>query len=493
VRERQRVARPMPGMEQDDGMGMVEVIVSMFVLTVAVLAMAQGIALALNSLGTSTQRQQATAEVTAVLEQARSLDHATVAMRTGDAVIPGAQYDPDGAGPLQGEAVLATATGAITGPPYQSQNGPRTVRTYVTQFVDPTLPAGGDNARRVTAVATYGTGQEVRQSTLIAATQRGLPVPAYSVSPETRALSAPASSTVCAGHGITNHGTPDRYDVLLPTAPALPAGYTVAVYHDVDGDGVLDAGEPALTDLSGDGRPDTAAPLDTNATLSLLLCYDGTATTTEPPPVSLSTEVRSLYDSAVTKTLTHELTIGSGLFLLLHDLDNTQAHDRVVADVLPMNPTPSIQTTLFDYDTNLDPADLPGIYLPRGGQTVRWRHQFPAVRTIDDEAMLRVWVAPTTALTGSGPPVDIRLSVEVDHLRSNGNQQADLSTQAYLAPHAGTGWQMYDLLVPLPPTTSFTVNQYLQLTLGCQATSGQDCHVAYDTTGFPSYLRVQSP
>lgn len=488
----------MDGAEQEDGMGMVEVIVAMFVLTVAVLAMAQGMALSLSSLGLSTQRQQATAEVTAVLEQARALDHATVAMRTGDAAIPGGTYDPDGAaGPLAAETVLASAAGAVTGAPYQAQNGTRTVRTYVTRFADLTLPAGGDNAVRVTGVATYGTGQEVRQSTLIAPAQRGLPLPAYAISPQTLALTAPAASVVCAGHAITNQGTPDRYDVLLPTAPALPVGYTVAVYHDVDGDSVLDPGEPALTDLSGDGRPDTAAPLDTNATQSLLVCYDGTAVPTEPPPSTLQVEVRSLYDSTVATTLTHDLTIGSGLFLFLHDLGAPTPpadHDRVAAAALPMNPTIPTQPTLFDYDANLDPTDLPGLHLPAGGQNVRWRHQFPLARQINGQATLRVWVATTAALTGGGPPATLRLAVTLDHLKGNGNLQATLTTRSFDPVHPGTGgWVPYDLLVPLTATTNFTANQYLQLTVACTSPGGEACHVAYDTSGLPSYLKVQSP
>lgn len=477
----------LPG-EGEEGISLVEVMVAMLVLTVALLALLQGMAASLVSLRVAEARQQATAQVTAILEQARALDHAVLAMRLGDPVVPvGGTYDPDGSGPLAAEPVVQSSTGAVRGTPYQ-EDGSRTVRTSVTQYDDPTLPAGTAQPRRVTVIATFGPGnQEVRQSSLVAESVRGLPLPAFTISPTDVTLTAPVSDVVCAGHTITNIGAPDRHDVVFPALPLTMTGFTMRAYHDADGDGVLDVGEPLLVDTSGDTVPDTSTPTPTDATFPLLICYDPGASITEFT-ATLTVVVRSLYDSSVDEVLTHNLRVGNGEVLFLHDLDTTADHVRDVTDRLPANPTAPSATVLVNYDTNLDPFGQPGLYLPRDGQTAVWRHQFPAARTLSAvvPATLRLWVAPAAAPGAES----LTLRVRTRHLRSNTTVQASLSDSSYAVTASSTAWTAYDLSLPLL-AASFTANQYLEVEVGCTGASTQDCHTAYDTTAFPSSLQVR--
>lgn len=483
----------------EQGLSLVEVLVAITVLTVALLAMA-GVAVAsLASLSHSKQRQQATTAVARALELTRAVDYAELAMRDSDS--PPAQYDPDAAEPLAAETVVATPTGPVTSAPYDFTADGISVQTFVTWFDDPGPPVNVRAAKRITAVATWGQAARagtVRQSTLVAETNRGLPEPAFDISPLVQSTLKPPGVTICFAHTLKNLGAPDRYDVVFPTAATHPSmnSYTVSAYIDSNSNGVGDATE-LMVDVTGDGRPDTPSPLATNATLALLVCY--VPTTGSNPDLNAQVTVRSGYDSTVTAVVEHDATVSPFLRLWLHDrpANATTEHSRdcTAGGYNTLDYSAPTRATLVNYDRSASDT-LPGLGVAKGQTactsrgTLRLQFQLPEARTLTGQATLTLWTSWASALTGSTSARSQRLSVNV--VRVVGTTVTTLSTTTLNYSHAQAGWRRHDkALNAFAGPTVFPVNSYLRLEVACVSSSAENCHLAYDTTTYPAVLVVQ--
>jgi hypothetical protein len=155
----------------EDGVTLVEVLVAMFLLTGAMLAMAHVATSGLVSLRDATDRTTAIALATEVLEQSRQVPWDVLLLDATDhAPVCGDMIAIDDAGSVTEPAVCDAAGAVGAAAPYWGANGKYDLETYVTSI--PNFP----NARRVTTVVSWdqGTGpRTVRSSTVIAQVDRG--------------------------------------------------------------------------------------------------------------------------------------------------------------------------------------------------------------------------------------------------------------------------------------------------------------------------------
>ncbi|MEO8107973.1 MAG: prepilin-type N-terminal cleavage/methylation domain-containing protein [Actinomycetes bacterium] len=253
-----------------DGFTLIEVIVALSIATVVFSAMAAAGLAGVKASVVARQNQQAVDVLNRLVEEARGVNFATLAMVTsdlqvGDNAITGSPPRYTVANGIGPENVWADATGAVN-PHVETVSSSTTAdavdyttKTYVT------LPAGTtlDNSdqpyqKRLTIVATwtaYGSTHERTISTLLTETTRGLPLPRYAVIPTspTTASKAPGA-TLTWGFQVINRGARDAFNISASTG-------TWTYYVDDDCNGALDAGEATTltnTDAAlGDSRPDT--------------------------------------------------------------------------------------------------------------------------------------------------------------------------------------------------------------------------------------------
>ncbi len=250
-----------------DGFTLIELIVALTIATVIFSAMAAAGLAGVKASVVARQNQQSVDVLNRMVEQARGVSYASVAMVTSDLSVndtaitgsPKKYTVPNGIG---AENVWAEATGSVN-PHVTSETSPDgiiyTTRTYVT------VPAGTafDNTgqpyqKRLTVVAewtSYGSTHERTISTILTDTARGLPLPRYSVTPTSPTAVAQApSSTLTWGFQVINRGARDTFNVSASVG-------TWTYYEDTDCDGARDPGENttlANTDSAlGDTRPDT--------------------------------------------------------------------------------------------------------------------------------------------------------------------------------------------------------------------------------------------
>lgn len=222
--------------------------------------------------------------------------------------------------------------------------------------------------------------------------------------PVTPALSQTAipGQTVYYSYSLTNTGNDaDSYDIEpdfdgVNTTMVIGAG-DITIYHDVNGNGVLDGGEPAI---SVGGVPGTLGPLNAGTTVSLLVSYQvpPTAATGEVAYVgvqatstndALQVDDRNYHlttvvsDATLTATMTGlpanvdpgntvTYTIAGG------NVGNDDAHGVTVAsvgltgiliyDILPVNPSTGLPLALAGLPGGA-PAGGSVIYLPTGSPT----------------------------------------------------------------------------------------------------------------------------
>jgi len=499
---------------EEAGLGLVEVVVAVMVLTISVLALASGAVQSLASLGESKQRQLGTVAATRSLETVRSYPYNLIALQSNQAPA-GTTFDPDGAGPLAAEPVVRTLNGAVTGGVHQATTAGVAVETWVTAYDDPVL-SGTENARRVTAVASWtrgGTTKVVRESTVVSEASRGQTAAAFSLAPsapQTRTITSESPDPTCFAHTITNNGGNDRYDVTLPTV----AAYEVFAYGDMNGDNLGDLSE-RLVDQSGDGRPDTPQTVLQNGTFPLLICYRplGAGTT-----VSASVTVRSTVDPSVARTMSHALSLtasptpspspsataspsptptsGGSTTFYLHDPNVTADHDRVLDTIYVMDTTGPSATTLYNYDRNQDPDDVPGLFIKKAETQYdgQWMYQYPAATTLSGQSDLILYLTWRDALLQSRTDLkNIQIKVTVQRRATNGTtvNQTLVNGVSIAAPHAQAGWK--ELIVTLDlPTADFAAGEYLHVRVGCASVSEEECLLAYDTTAYPSSFTVRS-
>jgi hypothetical protein len=155
----------------EDGVSLVEVLVAMFLLATALMALAQVATTGLFAVRDAADRTTAMGLATRAVEAARHVPWEDLALDSAaHSAECGTLVAIDAAGSLT-EPVLCASAGGVGGTaPFWGAEGPYDVRSHVTSI------PGFPNARRVTATVTWrdhGGPREVRTSTVIAQVDRG--------------------------------------------------------------------------------------------------------------------------------------------------------------------------------------------------------------------------------------------------------------------------------------------------------------------------------
>jgi uncharacterized repeat protein (TIGR01451 family) len=106
-------------------------------------------------------------------------------------------------------------------------------------------------------------------------------------------------------HTVTNGGNDDD---TIDLAVASSAGWTVELVHDLNGNGLFDAGEPLLTDSSGNSVPDSGV-LAPDASMSILVRVTVPAAAADGAVDTTVVTGTSLFDPSETDTATDVTTI----------------------------------------------------------------------------------------------------------------------------------------------------------------------------------------
>jgi uncharacterized repeat protein (TIGR01451 family) len=121
------------------------------------------------------------------------------------------------------------------------------------------------------------------------------------------------SDTVVYPLTVTNSGNSDDVIDLLPSSTA---GSTVTFYLDLNNDGVIDPGEPALTDTDGDGAPDTGS-IPPGTIVHIIAAVTIPAGTPDGTIDVTTVVARSTDDTGVSSTVTLTTTVTAPLMTVV--------------------------------------------------------------------------------------------------------------------------------------------------------------------------------
>lgn len=533
----------------ETGLSLVELLVAFFVLSVAVLALASTAAASVTSLRVSRERQQATAAASAAIEDVRRLPYEEVAHRTGsvsaadDTQFLGAAED--GAilfahDDMAEEPLAQASNGGVD--PHRWNSGPLTVRVFVTWYDDPDTARTRD-AKRITAIASWddpsGGSGEVRQSTLVAPVDRGLPQPRFDLSPKDLFQHAePVSNArICFTHLIRNIGATDNYSWQLLNHGGNAANYVnghtmrangwdAQVWFgtpDYGDDGAPNTAAANLwKDTTGDQRPDSPWPLPTAQSEPVTVCYTSkNSSANDHNRPDLSFVVRSAFDPSVqTERIYNRIERTQTAYTLyLHHPDNNGNQDRELGAPYRMDEDVPYQEDdegevldlLYDYDRNLDDDQRGGILLPAGGDgavgedeyTGMWTYNGFSAGTELSGGELTLHSAWTGAFDGSNQEPDLTFGLGLDLVSGTGDLIESFvvspSTRTYT--HTAQGWMVHTTVFEVldddgeaAAITFSTGEEHLRLRVWCAGGQSQpDCNLAYDTNTHRSSLVVREP
>ncbi|WP_420126485.1 SdrD B-like domain-containing protein [Longimicrobium sp.] len=157
--------------------------------------------------------------------------------------------------------------------------------------VPDTLPVVNRATVTYTAAGVTHSGVDTAAATVVMKLTAGV-----ALTPPRQATARPGERRVLA-HLLENMGTgPDAYTLRV----AGPAGWGVSLYLDLDGDGVLGAGD---TPVSG------PLPLERGGTAALLLVVDVPADAPDDPAVAITVTAASGMDAAVTASVRDDINV----------------------------------------------------------------------------------------------------------------------------------------------------------------------------------------
>lgn len=477
--------RPTGATDNDLGVTLIEVIIAIFIFSVALLALASTVTASLAATTTAQLRQQAYTAATRSIEVARTRPFDELALAADASAIMASGFDPasgtidapEGSDP---EPIRRTdTTPGLEDPLVHQLDGVVTMRTYVT------VPAGQPDPPeqvRVTAVAefTRRSGIErTRQSTLITAGSRvtyGREQPSFAVDPTIRGLEVERGASVCAHHRVINGGeSSDRYRIERPGPGQLPDGL-----DGLDGIDIVEVQPGDITvPLFDSGL--WSSPVGPGAELALRVCYlidadtqqDGLTITlrviseqaeaaataaaelAEQEGEDNAEDIAAMLLTQASQEVVHEIEILRAFVLYLSGVPVDDDLEEVPA-LNDLDPPPPLRFILAPPDgaelLNYSPAldDRPGLLLEAGAPPARWEHPLDATRTIGG-AQLLVWVSSPGILDGDAGSTDgalpLELAVELSHLRLDGTRQLLASEQPVVVLD-GTVWTL--VTVPLP-------------------------------------------
>lgn len=501
-------------------MTLIEILIAVFILAVAVIALASTAASSLKSVRISKDRQDATQLASTILESARGLPFEDVILDTAD-------NPPDGFDPTTGnggcdpatvgcEAVVKLAGGAID---HIRSSGNHTATTYVTEVEG----TSGKEVRVTTFVrwTDGGTERTVREETLVAQATRGLPAPSFRLTPTSPSATGTVGETICIDHTLLNTGEEDAYSWQLlamnTDTGVLEAGtLNTRTVNEPDGAGGINQvtrqgfkiqfnsstkhwfgwariAYPTtgplqpMTDTTSDGRPDSPIRVPALSEARINFCY--TPLNTSGVREALSTDpkftprIHSAFDETVTTAsqnneITNTLTVLSpNTILYLHEDGRT------------LNTSPTPDDTQTDYDND----GIPGLAL--SSAPTSWSHSdfgnlFSSQKVLANPSMTFFARATDTDDPTDTNPDNETLTYDIQIQRGRADTTTVVASGSVEMTGVGTAWQQ--VTVALSFTSSDTADRTFQdddvifISLACASSTNDTCHVHYDVTDLMS-------
>jgi type II secretory pathway pseudopilin PulG len=375
-------------LDEEAGLGLIEILIAMFILSVGLLALASVGTSSLISLRVTRDREQATNAASAAIESVRTRNYDLIALTPASvdlSRIPAAARPAGSGGSCFGNEPVVTDASTQPVPFVQDVGHLDGIEVFtVVTYADATCtPASTSDLKRVTAIATWtdrGVIRFVTQETLVVAAGRGLEVPRFEVRPPgsevhaTRAFLSDPDETDkrrCAEHQLRNLGGEDSYDWEVAAARSLDDGTTVMVTNAGDGFGVggwlVEAylevpaadtreGDPPPTDAdlmrrAGLPRPASDERVAPGESASFTVCYRPATevldATTGPWPQDVEVDilVHSRFDDRRVELIDHDVTVRDqaaapepgappGTPFYLFDWEDSTSHPRTQGGVL---------------------------------------------------------------------------------------------------------------------------------------------------------------
>jgi hypothetical protein len=517
--------------DDDAGFGLVEAIVALLIAGVVFSALAASLISAVQASLYGRQNQQATDFMTREVERMRSLDFGSLALAatpTGDArlVSCGATLClPMDSGPA--EPLLVESGGAVAHTLVLNDDETNSTEYTVTSYVTRALGEPTDQVRRVTVfVSWFNRGIERTRSlsTLVAYSQRGLPLPVFRLEAIDSPQSVNPGGEVTYELTVTNQGAPDRFELHL-----TGAGSGWQWFADSDGDGDLDSSDASLSDTTGDGRPDTGR-MDPSTTFRFFIKTSFSASTSPgahattvwatshgqplaisgqksvvittnvvsgpviPPPPTVTPTTPEVTCPASPVTLPGAAGgYTNRQFTLQHEgIGNSTLQPQMYLG----SGTPD-EPTLGRYSTNI--AAVTGRVLEPVGSIHQdasavlgsstttkyadWARQFAKNGSIRGSSVVRLWVDTSTGAT----------SLKVVLYRTSGTAltSREFLTERFVTVPACAGWQ--EVFVALPPIGETSIGRNQWMGIRAVVAGGNTVRLAYDeATQFPASFTIAS-
>jgi type II secretory pathway pseudopilin PulG len=485
----------------EDGITLVESVISLFICAV-VLTAAAGAALA-SVKGTVVARanQQSANVLTEEIEKVRAFDYAATTMVESDLA-----GDPaiSGTGPYtyNGETLIVDTVGLVN--PHRSTVDRNNVTYSISRYVTDASDASG-SYKKLTVVAQwslYGTDKTKTASTILTDTRRGLPLPRFNF-----ALNGNSSpQTVGVGDQLTwgfkleNLGARDVWNITHDGSAAW------SYYVDDDADGVLDSTETTLLgDTDGNGVRDTGA-IETNAVVYFVATRATTtaefspqtttftaASASQPPPASEAKTVSATANLTGSTGGGAACPSGVACTLVTRGLDQKSDGAASSTNPMPMSAATILQSSVFDYSTDLS-AGLAGRELRRGGvgateqdlyEVVDFRFQVPSGQTLKAAGTAGLQLYARCLTGGATYTMNAYLGVA-----SNSNMNNFTSYGSGTATVSGCSSDSFAPVTISVPLSQFATSKYLVLRVIVDASSTTNLRLLYDTTSAPAALTL---
>lgn len=539
----------------DSGFSLVEAVVALTIATAIFTALAFALIGGAKSALLSQQNQQAADVLNQAVEEARGLSYDALGMRAADLSVKEAGRTPTLASCNKYNPLTDTACGAgaedlvldINALPAAhaddvAQNGGTfTVRRYVTVPAD----ASSSAYKRLTVVVKWTTLGKTRTrtySTLVARTQRGLPLPDFKFTPVSGLTQCrnPGSSVAYALR-IDNNGARDAWNLQ-----ATPNSPSWAFHADTDANGAFDSAvDLPLSTSPSTGRPFTGLIEPTDGTTFFAV----TQLTSAPAPYMLSTVLRATSEAQ--STYWQELTVlttvqstacgaapapsttsspspspapsatpggptqpaascaavptGStaafapGGTLVRYYMSNpNQPGDAVSATGMPVSRdagSPPAAGLLYNYSSEYTTLVAAGRYLEMGStastdprNVASWSYVMPATSVLKGSGSLTFFATPASGSFAATPSFQAVLDV----VNGNGTVAATLGSTTF-TPSSGWGCAGHravtvDLVDIIGNGETVSANQTLRLRL--LVTNDVPVRLAYGTAAYPMQLTL---
>jgi prepilin-type N-terminal cleavage/methylation domain-containing protein len=485
-------------LRKNDGMSMIEMTVAISLGAVILTAGAGTLASAMGGVNKSRQNQQSAALLSEIIEEARGVNYASVAVKRdvsaleadGRLVGSGGVYsvDPDGTGPLANETLVISDTGSIPLTRILERNKTKyTVSTYVT------TPVGADAAfRRVTTVVTWtkgGQNSERRSASFVTNTRRGLPLPNFTIG-DKLSLDVNAGAQLRFPVSVTNNGARDAWNMGASMSPAR--SWTTVFYTDNVPTGSFGSEDLPLSDTDGDGVGDTGL-LETDAVKKMWAVADipsgdpsGTltmylaATSASDPDISknVANTVTVLQQACTACTLT--------TYYMKNKAGAEPANSDAISPMLLETSVPGAYA-LPNYDTNRDSE--PGRTLKPGGKSpyeetdttkfALWQAQMASQIKVNGTVNVNL----VMKVKSVDPTKEIKIRVYLAHKKNTTTTVIAAGDWAANLPIGTTGYFQVPVSIPVATTATFKNNEYVQIWVTAPE-SNDDLYLAYGTYEF---------